>query len=301
MTFAITRPFGAWHYPFHRNEGYAPVFIVGSGRSGNTLLRRMLQAGPDLHIPPETYVLGKIIRLYRKYQMIAWADMVHLLLSLFEFHPEFGTFEIHLRPVAMSLAKLPKQERSLARILDAVYRFHGEQTGQGFNRWGDKTPSNCFEMAVIRSVFPDAAFVHMVRDGVDAAVSYRESGIYATLIEGAERWRDSVRAVAAFEKKRGQKLIEVRYERLVAEPAEILSALCKAIGIAYSQDMIESEDAGKGMGDVPKLSHHENVMKPLTQSRVGRGRPALTDGEKRQLSAILDADLKRLGYAPVAG
>ena len=47
--------------PLNRDEGYRPFFIVGSGRSGNTLMRRVLQTSPELHIPPETFVLGDCI------------------------------------------------------------------------------------------------------------------------------------------------------------------------------------------------------------------------------------------------
>ena len=45
-------------YPLHRSEDIHPFFIIGPDRSGNTLMRRVLEAHEDVHIPPESYVLG---------------------------------------------------------------------------------------------------------------------------------------------------------------------------------------------------------------------------------------------------
>ena len=46
--------------PLHSTVRYMPFFIIGSGRSGNTLLRTILETHPEVHIPPETYVIGKV-------------------------------------------------------------------------------------------------------------------------------------------------------------------------------------------------------------------------------------------------
>lgn len=55
--------------PLNNNEDYKPFFIIGSGRSGNTLLRRILTKKNGIVIPPETYVLGKVIRLHKAHKI----------------------------------------------------------------------------------------------------------------------------------------------------------------------------------------------------------------------------------------
>ncbi|MEO7677469.1 MAG: sulfotransferase, partial [Verrucomicrobiota bacterium] len=162
----------SYPYPLHRGELHRPFFIVGSGRSGNTLLRRLLQASPEVHIPPETYVLGKVIRAFRKYRWILpWEQLINLTLAIFEFYPEFDKFEVSLRPLAQRLQDAPPGSRSLALMLDALYRFHGEQTGKTFSVWGDKTPNNSYALDRIVSVFPRAQFIHILRDGGDVVPS----------------------------------------------------------------------------------------------------------------------------------
>jgi hypothetical protein len=131
-------------YPLNRKEAIRPFFIIGSGRSGNTLLRRILYAHPELHIPPETYILGRTIKLFLENRNMRWTDLVYLVLSQFEYYPEFVTFEITLRPLVQRLVVAPKDVRSLAFILDSFYRYHAETKSIHCKRWGDKTPMNTF-------------------------------------------------------------------------------------------------------------------------------------------------------------
>src|SRR5215204_558893 len=72
--------------PIHRGEGFSPFFIVGSGRCGTTLLRRILEADPTVHIPPENWVFQTMVRAYRKgSRALLWNDLVNLVLSTFEY------------------------------------------------------------------------------------------------------------------------------------------------------------------------------------------------------------------------
>ena len=100
-----------------------PFFIIGSGRSGNTLLRRILQASPELHIPPESYVLGPVIKAFRRHRKARWNDLVTLVAGAFELHPEFGAFGIHLRELMPHLRSAAKSERNLAHGLSEVSRI----------------------------------------------------------------------------------------------------------------------------------------------------------------------------------
>jgi len=68
--------------PLNRGELINPFFIIGSGRSGNTLLRRVLFNHSKLHIPPETLVLGHVIKLFNIHRNMAWKDIVYLIFSL---------------------------------------------------------------------------------------------------------------------------------------------------------------------------------------------------------------------------
>ncbi len=101
-------------HPLCAGERFAPFFIVGSGRCGTTLLRRILAAGGQVHIPPETYKVGPAVRFFRRNRDRAWSFLVRGVLSMFEYHPMFERWKISLRPLAAELGELPPGRRSLA-------------------------------------------------------------------------------------------------------------------------------------------------------------------------------------------
>lgn len=264
-------------YPLRRHDNdLNPFFIVGSGRSGNTLLRRILLTHPDLYIPPETYVLGRAIRTYRDNGNMQWNDLVSLTLSIFEYHPEFVTFDCTLRPLANKLNKLPSSSRNLAFILDSFYRYHAEIKGFECSRWGDKTPLNVYDLATIRGVFPKAQFIHIVRDGCDVVESYIRSGIYSDLTSAANRWISSVSAFQKFSGRYPHSCFQVRYEDLVTDPVETIKGLCDFLKVEFEDQMLGSEDLSDLIGDVKMRPHHWRVSSEITSSWIGTGRESLT-------------------------
>ena len=282
----------------HREKGVNPFFIVGSGRSGNTLLRRLLAAGGQVHIPPETYVLGPVINLFKQFNTMQWFDLVHLVYSRFEFHRHFESFGVSLRPLVLEMLDVPAGEQSLALLLDRFYRFHGEQMGEARERWGDKTPLNSFHLEAIDSVFGDARYIHMLRDGVDVAQSYVDAGLQPTLEDAASRWSRSIDAAQHFAAIRRARCLEIRYESLVTDPHEQVEAACAFLGLRYDPQMIDSgTDAGK-MGDAAALAHHENVHRPVNADSVGKGRKLLDEQQRGRLEQLIGEQLKKQGYAP---
>jgi hypothetical protein len=288
-------------YPLRNGARYRPFFIVGSGRSGNTLLRRVLYAHPDLHIPPETYVLGHTIRLFRQNRNLRWKDLVHLVLSSFEYYPAFDTFGVPtLRPLAVRLGKLLPAQRSLSAILDGFYRYHADVSERPCVRWGDKTPDNTYCLDAIRRVFPEAQFIHMVRDGCDVAYSYVYTGMFPTEREAAVIWSDMVRRGRRFCSSFPDCCLEVRYEEFVTRPEPSVKKVCGFLGIEYLPGMLDSGDVAANMGDVSALEHHSKVRAPIRTDSIGKGRRGFTGAQKKAVHEIIGSDLAELGYDPCA-
>jgi len=288
-------------YPLHHNEGFRPFFIVGSGRCGTTLLRRILQASPQVHIPPETYMLGPSIRFFRNHPDMPWRHLVTTVLGMFEFNKKFYRFGISLRPVAQQIWTLPDAQRSLARVLDAVFRYHGEQTGQVFDRWGDKTPMNFQALEPILATFPDARFVHLIRDGADVVHSMVHSGLGYDLMAAAERWKVAIDTIQEFGREHPSICHEIRYETLVADPASTVTGLCQFLDLDYHEAMIVSLAHQQKMKDLENHDHHVNVFRPITTASIGRGRRALSTEDCRRLQPLIGPDLVRLGYRALDG
>lgn len=230
-------------------------------------------AHPDIHIPPETYVLPSIIKTFHTFNGASWQDLVALSLSKFYFHKEFETFEIEIAPLYDLLIKLPKKERSLASIINMLYEYHGAAHGIHFKIWGDKTPLNTLHLGRILKVFPNAKIIHLVRDGYDVINSYVEAQIYKNHEEAAARWVKSIRKARKISKNlRNVNFIEVRYEDLVLNPSEELSRICSFLNVTFLPQMASSESHAMKMGDVTIRKHHQNVLNPISARSIGKGR-----------------------------
>jgi len=283
--------------PLNHGASYCPFFVVGSGRSGNTLIRRILYAHKDLHIPPETYVLGHIIKLFYENRNMGWGDLVRLILAEFEYHQEFSTFEIpSLRPLVHQLSNVSKEKRSLAYVLNTFYSYHAEVHDVDYKRWGDKSPLNAYVMDDIYKVFPDAQFIHLLRDGCDVVYSYLQSGHYQSIESAAHRWTSALQAARTFMHRHPEACIEVRYEALVSTPESTVEQICRFLGIDYHPNIIDRCDVAQAMGDVHQYAHHQNVQQPINTKSIGKGRRNLTEEQKLKLEALIGKQLRDVGY-----
>lgn len=284
-------------HPVKNTERYNPFFIVGSGRSGNTLLRKLLNNHSTITIPPETYVLGAVIKRYRQQRTMRWTDLVDYIFSTFEFYPEFETFNISLRPLVKELKNISIENRNLAFMLNRFYHYYAQQIGSDCGRWGDKTPINTFVLERIYSVFPDAKFIHIIRDGCDVIASYMQAGIYQTFEDAAERWKVSVKLAERFSKQHPGTVLTIRYEDLVTVPNHTLLKVCNFLGLNFELQMLEEKfNSCSQLGDVEMRAHHANVLNPLNTNRIGKGRASLPVDEKKKIQNIIGDQLKSLGY-----
>ena len=144
----------------------APLpFIVGSPRSGTTLLRLMLDAHPLLTIPPETHFLPAVLELTGAGEALRQAFLRCIVDGprWNDFHLSEETFERRLQAI---------EPFDLTHGLHAFYRMYGER--QQKPRWGDKTPGYVLHLRRIAGVLPTARFIHLIRDGRDVAASLRK-------------------------------------------------------------------------------------------------------------------------------
>jgi hypothetical protein len=284
-------------YPVRHDEIFSPFFIVGSGRSGNTLLRRVITGHPGVYIPPETYVLGSCVRTFEKYSYLDWRILSRIILSMFAFSQDFETFPIQsLHPIYQEIKRYPHEKRSLDQIINAFYVFMLKQAKPSAFIWGDKTPMNSFYLDDIDRVFPRARYIHIIRDGCDVISSYLEMGRYSTTKAAATRWRKAVTVCRNFGMKVPERYLEVRYETLVTQPKSVMRDICEFLDVGFRQSMIEVLPTNEELGDVHSRAHYSDVMKPISRSSVGKGRKKFTVQELREIQSLIGIELLCFGY-----
>ena len=278
------------------NLSCIPFFIIGSGRSGNTLLRSILSGNSDISIPPESYRIPFAIKKFHIFNNRDWEDIVPQVLKEFGDCKEFYTWEIDITDVQKSLEDIVDSKRTLSNIFDELFCTYAEKHSPGSKIWGDKTPMNTLYLDWIGTVFPRSKFIHIIRDGRDVASSYLKMERYDTILEAANRWINSIESAQSFGSKIKENYIEIRYEELVTKPEEVIKDTCDFLDIDYDSKMLDHTKQVKKLGDTDK-EHHSNLSKPISSDSVGKWRNNLSESDQESITKLLHKHLQRLGYA----
>jgi hypothetical protein len=177
-------------------------------------------------------------------------------------------------------------------VIGQVLRAYAERFGRP--RWGEKRPGYYRYIDVVMRVFPGAQIVHIVRDPRDCVASLKRMPWWK---------RDSHHSVLAWaqavdltaEAARSWPLVQVRYERLVADPAGELRVLCTALGEEYDPAMAAPERLAPDV--IKKKRWHRTIRNvPPTTARIGRWRGQLEPWELALCETVLGDRMRRLGY-----
>lgn len=297
-----------------------PVFLVGMGRSGTTLVFESFARNRELgwfnyHLErmPSRAPLAALARLcdlspafrkevvpsgdrrrpgerFRDGPSEAWAVWRHLCGEKF-------LFEYLLETRADEAERL-RTRAFVARVLrwQGKARFAAKLTGPA-------------RIGFLMSIFPDACFVHVVRDGRavvdsllhiafwrdsfrmqqpawrggldDAALARWEESGRDPLVLTALQWRCVVeRTWEERDRHAPQAFVELRYEDFLGDPTGSMERVCAAVGVRFSDEARSWLDERRGLR--PGEEHY--------RERLGPERVAL-------LENLLGDVLERLGYA----
>ena len=279
-------------------------FVVGVSRSGTTLLRLMLDAHPDLTIPPETHFIPKLIRNVKKSDEDPRAVAIETITT----HRRWPDFQLDEQELSDRISAL--SDPSVTEILRSFYGLYAERENKA--RWGDKSPPYVRKMPRIGSVLPEARFIHLIRDGRDVALSMTEVEWGPESIpEAAEKWKEWI-AKSRRQAKRVDHYLEVRYEDLVTDPEPTLRRVCEFTELDFSEDMLTyHERASERMSEVvrefqigggplltadDRAQQHKLVSEPPQADRLARWQRDMSDSDQARFEEIAGDLLGELGY-----
>jgi hypothetical protein len=181
----------------------------------------------------------------------------------------------------------------------SIFEAYAER--QGKPRWGDKTPMYMRHLPLLERLFPEAQYVHLVRDGRDAAPSFLEmpEGTFtrtwahpATPAQFACLWRKEVAAARALGARvGGARYHEVRYEDLVVDPTSAVATICSFAAIPFEPDML----AYAGTVDVSDKPHQLRLRRPPTPG-VRSWREDMSASDIAAFESVAGDLLEELGY-----
>lgn len=259
-----------------------PFFLLGHDRSGTTMLRLMLDRGA-VAIPPESMFLldvdasrpaGEVLRE-------AWS------------HPRVRLWGLAGDPPAPPDGLGPSEAFRFA--VSAPFVAYAEREGK--TRWADKTPAYIGHVDRLAAIWPDARFVVLVRDGRDVALSVLNVPFGPNNAWAAARsWARAIRQGREAAARHPGRVLELRYEDVVTDPARWLSTTCDFLGLEYDDEMlaIERTDRSKVVED--QSAWFTNVWSGITTAAVGKWRTELSPRAVEIFETVAGDELRLLGY-----
>jgi hypothetical protein len=235
-----------------------PVLVLGVRRSGTTLLRVMLDRHSELAVPDESYFVPQLAdRHLRHVDPDDFVDDLRRIDTL-------ADWDVPLENVRARLT----ERMPIGAAIGTVYAVYAEERGKA--RWGDKTPMYMQNLRLLERIFPDALFVHLIRDGRDAALSFlsmpkglmTETWMQPRDVSAfAGQWRAEVKAAQRLGRRVGdRRYLEVRYEDLVGDVESVLRRISTFARLPYEPAMADYA----GNVDVSSKPHQQSLKRPPT-------------------------------------
>lgn len=270
-----------------------PFFILGCGRSGTTLLRLMLDSHRDLTIPGESHFITRLWERRHAYQDKGKLQSERLARSILE-STHFKRWSI---PTELVWQKIAGKEATFANVISAIFEAYAEASQK--LRWGDKTPIYVRRIPVLLELFPDAQFIHIIRDGRNVAMSYLSVPWGPRNIwSAAWKWQFDVSRGMRDGRPLGMhRYREVRYEDLILKPEITLRELCLFIGADYDPAMLEyHRTADRRLHAGPGGERfHMSVTRPPTRG-LREWRADMRTSDIMNFESIAGSLLEKLGY-----
>jgi hypothetical protein len=266
-----------------------PLVLLGVSRSGTTLLRVILDRSPGIAIPDESFFVPLLARRHgRKVDAARFLDDVARI-------PTIRAWGLRPEDVAPRI----RSGMATGAAIAAIFETYADRAGKP--RWGDKTPMYMRHLGLLDRLFPEAQYVHLVRDGRDAALSFLEmpEGTYTrtwahprTPRQFACLWGKEVSDARALGRRVGpSRYHEARYEELVADPDRTVAGICAFAEIPFEPAMLAYTDSV----DVSGKPHQQRLLRPPTTG-VRSWRDDMSPDDVAAFEDVAGGLLRELGY-----
>ncbi len=272
------------------------LFIVGCPRSGTTLLQRMLDHHPLLAVANDTHFIPKAIRgVSEPGDLPLTADLISAVCNYHRF--------FRLRLSEADVLRAAENSCTYREFVSALYSEYGKLRQKPFA--GEKTPDYVKRLPLLHALFPWVKTVHIIRDGRDVALSTLQ---WAQPDKGPGKfqlWAKEPVAVCAlwwgWQVSTGQgsgadlgseRYHEVRYEKLVVQPEEVLHEITNFLKLPFAPEMLTYHE-GKVSSD-SSLSAKKAWLPPTRGVRNWRSQMSARDLEL--FEALAGDLLSDLGY-----
>jgi protein-tyrosine sulfotransferase len=251
--------------------GEKPIFVVGTMRSGTTLMRLVLDSHENIAIAPETGFM-RAVQANKYVPFWMWGG---------EWFRRLGVSEDEL-------------DRELAAFYGGFFRRYAE--AQGKRRWGEKTPYHAWHLEGLARLWPDAVFVATVRHPGGNVWSL-VSKWHMPFERAIGKWKTINAELVAQAERFGEKLLFCRYEELVLEAEPTLRELLERLGEPWSPSVLQHDVVHEERGTAAVVEGRTRSRDALDQSRVTAWTEQIETSALQKLVGETDGMARFFGYS----
>jgi hypothetical protein len=270
----------------------APVFVLGSPRSGTTLLYDMLlSAGGFAVYLAESNVFNLLIPRFGDLSNQATRERLR---DAWLNSRLFRASGLEAQSIRSRLEECRNGGEFLRTVMQEIC------STQGMPRWAENSPEGMLYLPLIKQLIPDALFVHIIRDGRDVATSLGKLR-YVRAFPWEDRhgllgcglyWEWMVEHGRNFARTVPSDYMEVRFEQLLARPQETLDQIGAFIGQQLDYEVIQQV----AYGSVKKPNTSFRQEAPVDFNPVGRWRKSFSEEQLLRFERLVGKTLSELGY-----
>jgi hypothetical protein len=276
-------------------------------------MRIMLDSHPELAIPPETGFLMQCAHWAADRSMTP-ESFVEMLSSFPPEAPAWGDFDVCREDLLAAIRQLPVFRP--AEGIRCFFQCYARRFGKA--RWGEKTPDNLHHFAEIHRAFPEARFLHVVRDPRDVVLSWRATWFAPSKDPAvlAAEWERRI-TIARAQMAQVPHAMEIRYEDLIENSELTLRDVCRFLDLEFHPAMLQhhlrsgarlmehrdrrSKDGTLIVSHEVRLQQQRLVLQPPDKSRVAAWKNTMTREERAAVENAVGPLLEELGYGPRLG
>lgn len=286
----------------------SPIFILGSPRSGTTLLRVLLSSHSNISIPHEFTLIENVIKVFAN-NLVSKKDVIKFIKQQYNYS-HFRDWKLEEELLINSFQKKSKYKPE--EIIETFYLNYLNEWNSNAKRWGDKNIGSLSYIKEIVTLFPNAKFIHIIRDARDVSTSLLERNwmfykfpkyqkrCINNIIGAAETWNLGITIINDSKKYiRSENFLEIRYEDLLKDISLELKKICIFLEENFEESMLDYYQKEKEKKTISKNrleNNHENIYKPIQKDNLEKYKQKLSNKQIALIEKICKKNLKKYNY-----
>jgi len=259
----------------------------------------MLNTHPNIVAPPESRFIMILHSRYGKITQWTEQNLTRFCYDVMQERAIRDYWAINREDLLASL--LTAKEIATYPLLCKLVFYHASQ-GKEIKMFFDKNPIYAYFMPELKKFFPDAKYIHIVRDYRAIIMSHRRVFMLKRIADITYRWLKMNMLIEEAKKYNSKNYFTLKYENLVNNPIKSITDICNFLLVPFYEKMAVQHSSGIYPGFNANNRKrfrkiHQSLFTPITDSFVNKWKKNLTQEEISQAESIAgDYAEKTYGY-----